>query len=172
MSIGFLFLYGNGLLVFRLFKQQQASRQTIKLTHAVINGAAGVFAILGLIVVFVYHIGPGFSNLYSLHSWIGLFTVILYVVNFILGLVISFVPQTPGWIRSLFMPYHIFAGIALIALIVVSFISGLVEKSLFVSYGEGVTYSDLPSQAVIINILGMIILAFGLLAGFLVTQRT
>ena len=171
MSVGFLFLYGNGLLTFKTFENRNVSRQTIKIAHAALNFIGGIFAVLGLVVVFMYHIGPGLYNLYSLHSWVGLITVVLYEINYVLGLICFFIPQTPGWIRSLYKPYHIFVGQALIALIVISFISGLLEKAMFLNYKEKLKYTELPAQHVLINVLGLLIMAVGGLAAFLATQK-
>jgi len=132
---------------------------------------AALMAILGLFVVFVFHFGQGFSNLYSLHSWIGLLTVILFEGNFLVGFWVFYYGKCPPWIRSLVLPYHTFLGVSMIALIVGSFITGLSEKALFVKYGDGLVYSDLPPQALIINILGVAIVIWGLICALLVTQR-
>ena len=171
MSIGLLFLYGNGVLAFKILEQRNVSRQVIKAVHALLNFIGGIFAILGLVVVFLSHTGPGIGNLYSLHSWVGVITVVLYELNYALGLVCFFLPQTPGWIRGLYKPYHVFVGQALIGLISVSFITGIVEKAMFLNFKNGMQYADLPSQAIMINAFGLIIVAVGIVKLYLVTKK-
>jgi hypothetical protein len=169
MSVGFLFLYGNALLSFRVLKGQ--NRRTIKIVHASLNGVAGICGAGGLFVVFYKHIGDNFSNLYSLHSWIGLMTVILFEVNILAGLLVFFVEQTPSYVKRFYKPYHIFFGIALIGLIVGSFITGLNEKAIWGKYSEGIEYANLPPQVILMNVYGMIVVFFGLATGYAATQK-
>lgn len=67
MVFGFVFLYGNGILVYRLLKRERKIR--LKQLHAAINAAALISAIIGLTAVFGFHNAKGFPNLYSLHRY-------------------------------------------------------------------------------------------------------
>ena len=156
----FLFLYGNGMLTYRLMRN--SNKKFLKIIHAVINGTAGGFALTAMSIVFWENRDS--TNLYSLHSWIGLSTVILYEINFLGGLLCFFVPATPEWIRSKILPFHVFAGHALIAMIVTSIYSGISRK-----IGWSKSYSNFSHLGLVANFYGLMLLIFALAAGFLVT---
>ena len=74
--IDFYFPSFLGAIAYRVFRTQDKFK--VKLIHGAIHSGAIIFAILGLITVFDFHNVNHIPNLYSLHSWIGLATVILF----------------------------------------------------------------------------------------------
>ncbi|XP_042909901.2 putative transmembrane ascorbate-dependent reductase CYB561 homolog, partial [Parasteatoda tepidariorum] len=85
MVLGFVFCYGNGLLVFRVFRYQR--KQPVKLLHFGLHTVAFIFTIVSLKAVFDSHNLPAKPkpNLYSLHSWLGLTAVILFAMQYTFG---------------------------------------------------------------------------------------
>jgi cytochrome b-561 len=163
----FLFLYGNGMLTYRLMKM--SPKKYLKIAHALINGTAGSFALTAMSIKFWQrNKDPSSPHLYSLHSWIGFATIVLYEINFLVGLISFLVPSTPQWIRAKVLPFHVFAGHALLAMIVTSLYSGVVEMMQWTNLGG--KYSQLPHLALVINFYGLFVLIFALITGYLVSN--
>lgn len=137
MVVAFVFLYGNGMLVYRLMRNEAKPR--LKLIHLTLNGLAFLLAIIGLIAVFSFHNEKNIPNMYSLHSWIGLGTVILFGLNLVGGGLFFLLPQTPDHLRAIALPLHVYGGQAALALITVSIVSGTTEKALFKLTGKNVS---------------------------------
>ncbi|XP_022246801.1 putative cytochrome b561 isoform X3 [Limulus polyphemus] len=81
MITGFVFLYGNAILVFRALPGKK--KTTLKILHVMLHTLSLVCVIVGLKSVFDSRNLPAkpISNLYSLHSWLGLLSVILYILQ-------------------------------------------------------------------------------------------
>jgi len=169
MTIGFVFFYGNGMLVYRLLRRQP--KPQLKLIHAGINGTAFLLAIIAQIAVFSFHNDLNIPNLYTIHSWIGLLTMIFFGGNLVGGTFAFLLPQTPGHLRALILPFHVFGGNIILGLIAICFISGITEKALFSLKKPGMEYRDLPLQAVVLNFFGLFVVLFAIIAGFIVTRQ-
>lgn len=104
-----------------------------KLIHIIWHTACLACIIVGIITVFNSNNYPreGLyrSNLYSLHSWIGLGVVIVYCIQYIFSLYLYFTPLSisPLSLRKRLMPYHIFAGIFLLVAVGMVTQSGITE---------------------------------------------
>lgn len=69
-------LYDAGILAYRVFRNDR--KIYIKVLHACMHAAALIFSAVGLKAVFDSHNLLGVANLYTLHSWVGLFTVVAF----------------------------------------------------------------------------------------------
>ncbi|XP_062550117.1 transmembrane ascorbate-dependent reductase CYB561-like [Armigeres subalbatus] len=166
MSIGMIFLYGNSMLVYRGFRY--ARKKPLKITHAVIHGLAFVFTVVALVAAFDSHnlATPPRPNMYTLHSWIGLTAVILFALQYVFGFTAYLFPGVRDSLRSTYMPVHVFFGILGFILAVAAALTGLLEKAIFSMQN----YSSLPPQAVLVNMIGMLLVVYGGLVVFLVTE--
>ena len=68
--------------MYRLFPRSK--RFTLKILHALIQAASLIFAAVGLAAAFDYHNRSGIPNMYSMHSWLGLITVLLFGIQVVL----------------------------------------------------------------------------------------
>ncbi|CAH1790433.1 unnamed protein product [Owenia fusiformis] len=173
MIIGLVFLYGDAILVYRVFRNER--KMYVKILHGVVQAFALLFAAVGLKAVFDSHnlAEKPIPNMYSLHSWLGLTTVILFGLQWVFGFVSFLWPKVALSMRTIYKPIHVYFGLAIFVMAIATSLMGITEKAFF-SVGspsyKGVPYSALPAEGVIINILGMVLVALGLVVGYIITN--
>ncbi|XP_047426411.1 lysosomal membrane ascorbate-dependent ferrireductase CYB561A3-like [Mugil cephalus] len=162
MVSGLVVLYGNAAVVYRLPFTWGQRKFTWKLVHAGLMLLALVLSILGLCAVFDFHRGLQIPDLYSLHSWVGICTVVTFAFQWVLGLAGFLLPCSPWWFRIILKPFHVWLGKAILILSLASCISGL-NEALLLTLNGAEPYSSLPVQAKFANFLGVLIVAFGII---------
>ncbi|XP_078572100.1 transmembrane ascorbate-dependent reductase CYB561-like isoform X2 [Branchiostoma floridae x Branchiostoma japonicum] len=166
MVVGMVFLYGNAILTYRVFRDQV--KLGVKILHTVLQIAALIFSIVALVATFDFHNANGIANMYSLHSWIGLIVVILFALQWVLGMSTYLLPFASRWIRTLFMPYHRFFGLVIFAMSIATCLMGLTEKLLFTIAD---TYSSFAPEGILVNCLGLTLVLFGGFVGYIATRE-
>lgn len=169
MIIGFIFLYADSILVYRVFRNERKRRT--KLLHAAIHAVTFIFVVVALKAVFDSHDlakPKPIPNLYSLHSWIGLITVILFVGQYVISFITFLAPGLSLSFRQFVMPLHRYMGVGIFAMACVAVISGLNEKAFFVMPGG--EYGKKGGQAILVNILGLVVILQGLVVGYVVSN--
>jgi len=167
MTIGMIYLFGNAITLYRGFRY--TAKKTLKLSHAALFGFIMVLIILASIAVFNSHnlANPPIPNLYSLHSWVGLATVIVFACQWVAGFVSFLYPQVGGPLKSAYMPIHIYFGLLAFILAIISALLGISEKAFF--HMGANNYAQMPNEAVMVNCIGALIIMF---AGFIVFLAT
>ena len=88
-------------------------------------------SMFGSISVFYFHQKASIPHFYSLHSWLGISTWLLFVSQFSTGFVTFLYPGASYTIRQTLMPFHRFIGIATFVLAAATCLTGLNEKAIF-----------------------------------------
>ncbi|XP_054011410.1 transmembrane ascorbate-dependent reductase CYB561-like isoform X1 [Hylaeus anthracinus] len=168
MIIGFVFLYANGMLLYRT--QRNARKRRLKLIHGGIMLFVVVLVVIALVAVFDSHNlkAEPIPNMYSLHSWIGLTSVILFCCQWLAGFLSFLYPGIQLPLRASYMPIHVYFGIAGFIGVIASCLLGLNEKAFFILKND---YSKLGEEAVLINVIGLLLILFGGVTVYLVTQE-
>nr|CAI5827315.1 unnamed protein product [Callosobruchus analis]CAI5855149.1 unnamed protein product [Callosobruchus analis] len=167
MFLGMLFLYSQSMLVYRTYRT--SSKKNLKLTHAAIHFVAFILSVIGLKAVFDSHnyAKTPIPNLYTLHSWIGLITVIIFATQFLIGFVTFLYPGLAGSIRKAAMPVHTAFGAGLFVLAVIAAVSGIMEKAIWTLKDD---YANFKAEGVVFNFMGIFIALYGVLVMYLVHE--
>ncbi|XP_044153961.1 transmembrane ascorbate-dependent reductase CYB561 [Bufo gargarizans] len=166
MVLGMVFLCGDALLVFRVFRHE--TKKATKILHGVLHILALIISLVGIIAVFQYHKKKNINDMYSLHSWLGITTFTLYFLQWILGFVMFFLPGVGFAYKNRFKPIHVFLGLSLLVSTIATCLLGLTEKMLFSLPDD---YAKLPAEGVLVNSLGLLLVAFGLVIAYIVTRE-
>lgn len=164
MIIGMIFFYADGILAYRVFRNDK--KLYIKILHGTVHVAAIIFGAVGLKAVFDSHNlkEPPIGNLYSLHSWLGLFVVCAFGLQWLLGFLAYLTPVIGMAIKQFYLPYHRFWGTSLLALAGVTALMGITENTIFKKIQK---YTP---EHILANFLGVFIIAFIMLVIYLVTK--
>ncbi|CAG0914770.1 unnamed protein product [Notodromas monacha] len=176
MAFGLVYLSGNELLfslsailIYRGLRFER--KRKLKLAHAGIQIVGFCSVVFGLKAVFSFHDAKGIANMYSLHSWIGLITVILFACQWCGGLISFLYPGIKSDLRSKYLPLHVVFGVIIFVLSCTAAIMGLLEKAIF-KLGTDGRYQSFNSEGILINFIGLLIFVFGALGVYLVVQPT
>ncbi|XP_025269090.1 cytochrome b561 isoform X2 [Camponotus floridanus] len=168
MTIGFVFLYANAMLIYRT--QRNARKRRLKLTHAGMMLFIILLTVIALVAVFDSHnlVSPPIPNMYTLHSWVGLTTVILFCCQWVAGCISFLFPGLQSSLRASYMPIHVYFGIAAFISAIASCLLGLNEKAFFSLRDD---YQKFVGEGILINCIGLLFILFGGLSVYLVTQE-
>ncbi|TRY90441.1 hypothetical protein DNTS_011806, partial [Danionella cerebrum] len=168
MVMGFIFLQGFAIIVYRLPWTWRCSKQKMKFIHAGLNVVAFILAVISVVAVFDFHNEKSIPNMYSLHSWIGLALVVMYPAQMVTGIAVYLIPVTPVYFRAALMPVHIYSGLFIFGSVIATALMGFTEKLIFSL--KSPAYKDSPPEAVLVNVLGLLLSAFGGLLLWIVTR--
>jgi len=175
MVLGMIYLYGNGILMYRMFRNER--KRKLKLLHAGIMISVFLLTVIALKAVFDSHnLAPCKNpkvegdvcptpNLYSLHSWMGLLTVILFLLQWLAGLITFLFPGLASHLRASYLPIHVFFGLMIFICACATALLGLTEKAIF-----GTKYSERDPSGVVANWIGLLILVFCVMVVYLVAN--
>mmetsp|Transcript_9473 Transcript_9473/g.26803 ORF Transcript_9473/g.26803 Transcript_9473/m.26803 type:complete len:282 (-) Transcript_9473:38-883(-) len=174
MIIGMVTMYTEAILAYRSVPLEKVY---VKAFHGVVQLIAVVLICLGLWTVWTFENDYNYSNLASLHSWMGSLTVSLFFANFVSGIGIFYNPLAGDSLRASYHPVHIFIGIFTYVLACATSISGIQQENVWLGCSSTVsshdvdpalTYKDLPVGCRVSNGLALVIFLCGFLTVFAV----
>ncbi|KAF5748050.1 transmembrane ascorbate ferrireductase 3 [Tripterygium wilfordii] len=152
MYCGFIFLAGEAMMA---YKTVIATHPVQKFVHMMLHFSAIVLGIVGICAVFRFHDMKHAEDLYSLHSWIGLGTFIVFGLQWMFGLATFMAPGSSMESRARMLPWHICGGRALLYMATCAALTGMMEKYGFLDLGPDSRESRL------MNFTALFILLFG-----------
>ncbi|KAI5753769.1 hypothetical protein M8J77_003205 [Diaphorina citri] len=163
MTIGLVYLGGNVNLIYRSLRNY--GKKGLKLSHACLHGVILILVLFGLVAAFDSHnfAVPPKPNLYTLHSWIGLLTVILYCSQYVVGFISFMYPGIADALRGVLMPYHVFCGVSIFIMSSCAVLTGLLEKAIFTLSKD---YAS-SGEGFLMNFIGLLVILYTILIGYL-----
>ncbi|MCO5588441.1 hypothetical protein L7F22_042397 [Adiantum nelumboides] len=157
MLLGLVFLGGEAILAYKTVPGDKATR---KVVHLSLHFSGFALGIVGIIAAFKYHNLNSIDNLYSLHSWFGLITIILFGLQWVVGFVTFFFPGLAQSSRTTILPWHVFFGLFVYGLVLTTSELGFLEKLTFLQQNS--TIAKFSAEAIFVNVTGLIVVLFGL----------
>ncbi|PIA63905.1 hypothetical protein AQUCO_00201311v1 [Aquilegia coerulea] len=151
MVIGFILVGGEAIMS---YKTIPSNRKVPKLVHLVLNLIALLAGIVGIYAVFKFHKELGIADMYTLHSWVGMSTICLFGLQWLLGFISFFFPGAAmSTRRARLVPWHWFLGMVIFLMGISTAEMGLVERFTFLHLQHG-------QEALLVNFTGLLILLF------------
>lgn len=136
MLVGFVFLTGQAMLIYRSF--QCCTKIYTKILHTILFVLATSAISLGLILAYTAqeNVGPNnkpIMHFYSLHAWCGLTTIGLFVLQFVFGfvsfLILLCCDQATSNYRAALLPIHRTFGLIIFTLAIATSLMGLLQTA-------------------------------------------
>uniref|UniRef100_A0A1W7R9E8 Putative transmembrane ascorbate ferrireductase 2 n=1 Tax=Hadrurus spadix TaxID=141984 RepID=A0A1W7R9E8_9SCOR len=167
---GTIFLNGQAILVYKLFPC--CKKIYGKVVHTIIFVLSISCITIGLVVAIqVRNAKNEESHFYSLHSWIGLVTVGLFALQFVVGfisfLVLLCCENSTAKFRQRLLPTHITFGLIIFSLAVASCVTGLTESAIKLQ-----DYKKFGKEGIIINSLGIALIALAIILPYIIQNNS
>ena len=107
-------------------------RKVSKALHSVVMLLSLGVSIVGVMAVWQSHAlaQPPIPHMFSLHSWLGLATLVLVASQLLLGLFVFLLPCAPSRLRGQYHGLHVFFGLGFLILATAASVVGLTEEGL------------------------------------------
>ncbi|GMY24434.1 probable transmembrane ascorbate ferrireductase 2 [Fagus crenata] len=156
MVIGLILLNGEAMLAYKTVSGTKSFR---KLVHLTLQFLALCLSIIGAWAALKFHNDKGIDNFYSLHSWLGLACLFLFGIQWVAGFATFWYPGGSKNSRAALLPWHVFLGVYIYALAVVTATTGILEKATFLQTNNVI--SRYSTEALLVNFLGILIVVLG-----------
>jgi len=152
-----------------LYRVLTISRAVTKSIHWVLMLLSIVCGGIGLWAVLDSHnlASPPIPNFFSLHSWLGLMTLCVLGLQFVMGTTMFILPCCSSSKKAAYLPLHKYFGIATLVGATAAAVIGLTEEALF----SLPNYTDMPEKGLVINAVGICLAVFTSSVIFINTYR-
>ncbi|XP_074036252.1 cytochrome b561 family member no extended memory isoform X5 [Leptinotarsa decemlineata] len=172
MVAGFITFSGFSILLYRICRC--CRRIYVKLLHTVFHALAIPCVAIGFLAVLDSHNlkqPNAIPNFYSMHSWIGLVTMGLFAIQFVVGffsfLVLLCCEGATASFRAALVPIHASFGLTTFMLAIAAALTGLTEKVMFTLKDR---YSSLGEEAIVVNTIGMTLVALAIVVAYILQR--
>ncbi|OXA58732.1 cytochrome b reductase 1 isoform X3 [Folsomia candida] len=159
---GFIFCSGFSMLFYRMMTC--CRKIYVKLLHTVFHALSIACIAIGFLTVWDAHelVTPKIPHFYSLHSWLGLTTMGLFAIQFVIGffsfLILLCCEGATAACRASLVPTHATFGIITFVMACATACAGLTEKAIFELGASSYSHWSSP-ESIIVNVLGITIAA-------------
>ncbi|CAM8999065.1 unnamed protein product [Rhodiola kirilowii] len=154
MFFGFIFMAGQGMMA---YKTVRAEHRAQKLFHMMLHLTAICLGIVGLHATFKYHDKMNLRDMTSLHSWIGITTFCLYLLQFFFGLATFLFPGARPEMRERMRPFHATFGRVLLYMAICTAETGLMQKATFLQLESNHENSLINFTAIAVLLFGIFV---------------
>jgi len=144
--VGFMY---EGILMFKIVHWDHEVAKAIHLTFHFFGLAC---SIIGVIFIFKFHNDNNIDNLYSAHGIIGLVSVVLFGVQWLVGFFTFVFPKLNDFFRKLVLPYHRVLGTVVMVMSLCAIGMGYEDRQRIVSgepdHGEWGSASRMENAAI------------------------
>ncbi|CAO2841853.1 unnamed protein product [Amaranthus hypochondriacus] len=159
MVIGVIVTGGQAIMA---YKTVPGAKSTQKKVHLILHLIALMSGIVGIYAVFKFHQELSIPHIYTLHSWVGISTICLYGLQWIISFFTFALPHSKSAAREAVAPWHKFLGIFIFILAICTAMMGLIEKFTFLKLQRS-------QEALVMNFTGLMIILFAAMVGLVVT---
>ncbi|XP_059659158.1 probable ascorbate-specific transmembrane electron transporter 1 [Cornus florida] len=158
MTVGFILMGGEAIMA---YKSIPGTRNVQKGFHLTLHFIAFLSGIVGIYAVFKFHNELDIPDMYTLHSWLGMSTICLFGLQWLIAAFSFWWPRAEKQSRARLAPWHVFLGMVIFLMAILSAETGLLEKFLFLGLYRS-------REAMIVNFTGLLLLIFGISVGLTV----
>jgi len=177
---GFIFFSGFSMMFYRMMTC--CRKLIVKLLHTIFHSLAIACIAIGFLTIWDCHEIARIPHFYSLHAWLGLTTMGLFAIQFVVGffsfLILLCCEGGTAACRASLVPTHSTFGIITFVMACATAVVGLTETAFFSMNNEGNDYKGyenwLPNkteEAIYLNVIGVSIAAAAISILFALNAR-
>lgn len=156
MLVGYIVLASEAILVFRGVTGTKSDKKAVHLT---VQALAFLMGLLGIWAALKFHNAKQIDNFYSLHSWFGLITIILFGLQWVVAYAVYWYPGAAAKTRATVLPWHAFLGLLIYCMALITAEMGFLEKLTFLTMNKVIGRFSL--EVMFVNSIGLLLIVYG-----------